>query len=114
MKNLVIILLVLLAKRAEGESAQTIEPFKSTEVTTPQPAPTNQNLGDLNKVLGPAPAPVSGVVFYFDYTKFLEWLIPKKHPKIPPECDPKFFLNDSIPSSAPIYKDTVRVTKPPV
>jgi hypothetical protein len=111
---LIVILLVLFGKLADAQSTQPIAPIKSTEVTAPQqPAPT-LNLGDLNKVVGPAPAPANGVLFYFDYTQFLQWLIPKKHPKVPPECDPKFFLNDSIPSSAPIYKDTVRVIKPPV
>ena len=39
-----------------------------------------------------------GVLFRFDYTKLLEWLIPKKKPLIPPECDPKF-MRDWIPDT---------------
>ncbi len=110
--NLIAIMLVLLAKQADAQPAQTIAPFKPAEVTAPQQPPTNQNLGDLNKVLGPTPAPASGVIYYFDYTRLLQWLIPKKHPKIPQECDPNFFLNDSIPAAPVIKKDSV--TKPPV
>jgi hypothetical protein len=111
---LIAILLILLAKQADAQSSQTIAPFKSSEVTAPQQDPPTLNLGDLNKVLGPAPAPANGVLFYFDYTQFLQWMIPKKHPKIPPECDPKYFMNDSIPAAPVIKQDTTRVTKPPV
>ena len=112
--TLIAILLILFAQQADAQSTQAIEPIKSLPIAASQQNPTYFNLGDLNKVLGPTPAPTSGVIAYFDYTQFLQWLIPKKHPKVPPECDPKFFLNDSIPSSTLIYKDTVRVTKPPV
>ena len=94
--NLIALLLVFLAKEAVAQSTQTILPFKSVQVDTPQQAMPNLNLKDWNKGM-PPPAGPSGVVYSFDYTKFLEWLIPKKHPKIPPECDPKYFLNDSIP-----------------
>jgi hypothetical protein len=111
---LIAILLILLAKQADAQSTQTIAPFKSSEVTASQQPAPNFNLGDLNKVVGPAPAPANGVLFYFDYTQFLQWLVPKKHPKIPPECDPKYFLNDSIPAAPKIKQDTVHVTKPPV
>jgi hypothetical protein len=114
MKSILIaILLILFAQQADAQPAQTIAAFKPAEVTTPQQAPQNLNLGDLNKVLGPVPAPANGVLFYFDYTQFLQWLVPKKHPKIPPECDPKFF-NDSIPPAPVIKQDTVHATKPPV
>jgi hypothetical protein len=115
MKSLLIaIFLVLFAQQAEGQSVQAIAPFKSTEITAPQQSAPTLNLGDLNKVLGPAPAPANGVLFYFDYTQFLQWLVPKKHPKVPPECDPQYFMNDSIPPDPVIKPDTVRVVKPPV
>ena len=109
--NLIAILLILLAKEAESQSSQTIEPFKSTQVTQTQQAIPNLNLKDWNK--GAPVAPSEGLIS-FDYTKFLQWLIPKKHPKIPPECDPKFFINDSIPNPPVIKEDSVRLTKPPV
>jgi hypothetical protein len=111
---LIAILLILLAMQADAQLAQTIEPFKSLEIMAPQPPAPTLDLGDLNKLLGPVPAPANGVLFYFDYTQFLQWLVPKKHPKIPPECDPKYFLNDSIPAAPKIKQDTVRVAKPPV
>jgi hypothetical protein len=112
--TLIAILLILFAKQAEGQSTQTIPPFQSAQDTVSQPVRPSLNLGNLNKLLGPAPAPTNGVLFYFDYTQFLQWLIPKKHPKIPPECDPKYLMNDSIPPDPVIKKDTVRATKPPV
>lgn len=90
-----------------------MKPFKSAEDSVSQPAPPNLNLKDWNKGMPTSPGP-PGLTLYFDYTKLFEWLLPKKHPKIPPECDPKFFLNDSIPTAPVIKPDTIRVTKPPV
>jgi hypothetical protein len=45
------------------------------------------DLGNWREGVRPNTPP--GVVFYFDYTKFFEWLLPKKKPLIPPDCDPK-------------------------
>jgi len=98
---------------AEAQSTQTIEPFKSSQISEPQQAMPDLNLKDWNKGI-PSPSGPPGLTLYFDYTKFFKWLLPKKHPKIPPECDPKFFLNDSIPAAPIIKQDTIRGTKPPV
>jgi hypothetical protein len=113
--NLIAILLLLLANEANAQSTQTMEPFKPAQVSGQQQAMPNLNLQDWNKTAASPSAPKSGItIFSFDYTKLLEWLIPRKHPKIPPECDPKYFINDSIPNPPVIKEDSVRLTKPPV
>jgi hypothetical protein len=108
------VLLVLLTCTAEAQSTQSILPYKPTQIDAPQPAMPNLHLEDWNKVTSPGTPSPGITLFSFDYTKFLQWLIPKKHPKIPPECDPKNFLNDSIPPAPMIKEDSVRGTKPPV
>gem|GEM_PF-6117312 len=80
---------------------------QSGQATTPDQPKSGQvpdlHLGDWQK--GAPLVPVKpGITLYFDYTKFFEWLLPKKHPKIPPECDPRFF-QDSLPPQ-PIKRDT--------
>ena|ERR1035441_8592176 len=115
MKSILVTLLsVLLVKDAQGQSTQSILPYQSPQIDAPQQATPNLHLEDWNKVTSPTAAPSSGVTIYFDYTKLFEWLLPRKHPKIPPECDPKFFLRDSIPAPPMIKEDSVRGAKPPV
>jgi hypothetical protein len=115
MKSILIaILSVLLAKEAQGQSAQSILPYQSPQIDAPQQATPNLHLEDWRKAMASPASPTSGVTIYFDYTKLFEWLLPKKHPKIPQECDPKFFLHDSISAPPTIKEDSVRVTKPPV
>jgi hypothetical protein len=109
--TLIALLLVLLSKQVAAQSVQTIAPFKSAQVDEPAPILPNLNLKDWNKGWA---SPSSGGTINFDYTKLFEWLLPKKHPKIPPECDPKFFLRDSIPPPPAIKVDSINVTRPPV
>lgn len=98
-------LMVLLARTADAQS-------QPTEPAPPkvQPATPDLHLDDWRKGMPPV-APSAGITIYFDYTKFLEWLVPKKHPVVPQECDPNFFLRDSIPLP-PIKKDSLRFKEP--
>src|ERR1044071_2154629 len=64
------------------------------------------NLGKWDDV--PLESP-NGVLFRFDYTKLLEWLLPKKKPVIPPECDP-MFMRDWIPDTT--KPDSTKIDMP--
>lgn len=76
-------------------------------------AKLNLKLDDWRKAIPKANTSSSGITLYFDYTKIFEWLIPKKNPKIPRDCDPKYFL-DSIPRPPPIKKDSIPASMQPV
>src|SRR3954469_16931632 len=102
--------LILLLHEAHAQPSQPAEPIKPTPVK-PQPPPPDLRLDDWKKGM-PPPAPSAGVTIYFDYTKFFEWLLPHKHPKIPPDCDPNYFLRDTLPEPPAVKKDSV--VMPPV
>ncbi len=112
--TLIALLILLLAKEAEAQSTKPIDPFKPAQVNDPpKPAP-NLNIDDWSKTTGWPVTPKPGITLYFDYTKFFEWLLPKKHPIIPRDCDPNYFLRDSIPNTPMIKEDSVRKLQPPV
>lgn len=108
--TLIAILMLLLAKQAEAQSADTLVPFSSK----PKQTLPDLHLDDWRKITGWPLPPKPGVTLYFDYTKFFEWLLPKKHPTIPRDCDPNFFLRDTIPPPPMIKKDSIRKLQPPV
>jgi len=108
--TLIALLLVLLAKETEAQS----KGIDSFQVSLPQQTPPNLHIDDWRKSAGWPIPPKPGLTLYFDYTKFFEWLLPKKHPKIPPECDPNYFLNDTVPNPPKIKEDSLRKLQPPV
>lgn len=79
--------------------------------SAPQQIP-KLHLDDWRKIVGPTDPP-TGRLFYFDYTKWFEWLLPKKHPIIPRDCDPMYFL-DSLRTTPPLKQDSVPAQKEPV
>ena len=111
MKPIFLTILLLFAGRVLAQAESTAKPLEPTpENKSARPSP-NLHLEDWNKGMPPVPQP-AGITIYFDYTKFFEWLLPKKHPKIPPECDPNYFLRDSI--TEPLIKKDTLSKQPPV
>jgi hypothetical protein len=65
------------------------------------------DLGNWQEGVHPSSPP--GIVFRFDYTKFFEWLLPKKKPLIPPDCDPKN-MRDWLPDTT--KPDSTKIKMP--
>ena len=111
MRLIVVAVCLLFSHEVLGQSSDPIKPIEPVPGSKTTLAPPDLNLGDWKKGMGPVPEK-PGVTIYFDYTKFFEWLLPKKHPTIPPECDPNIFLQDTITQEPP-KKDTI-LKQPPV
>ncbi|MDP4198347.1 MAG: hypothetical protein Q8922_04485 [Bacteroidota bacterium] len=105
--TLIALLLLVLMREAKAQSVDTLLPQSSKA----KPTVPDLHLDDWKKANGWPIPPKPGITLYFDYTKFFEWLLPKKHPTIPPDCDPNN-IHDSIPQLP--KKDSVRLKEPPV
>jgi hypothetical protein len=91
--------LVLLSVRAFAQQRDSTRAVDSAKVSV--------GLGDWLK--GYPTDPPNGVLFRFDYTKLLQWLIPKKKPLIPPDCDPKN-MHDWMPDTT--KPDSTKIKMP--